>query len=389
MSKKSSIVQIVLFCVFIASFFVLHLAMPDVEFSEQENRELQQLPEFSLEKLFAEQFTQKFETYTTDQFPFRDSWTTLKARAEFASGKLENKNVYLCEGGTLIERYSTPDRQLLDTNVGAVASLAKNTDVPVYFCLIPGIAEIRSDLIPHNGPNASQLEMINYCYDRSGANNIDMYSALNAHRDEYIFYRTDHHWTSLGAFYGSEAILGAMGMEQAPLESFDRRTVSDSFYGTVYSKSGITWVKPDTIEIFADQDEDVHVFNYTTGEGVETGLYDDSYLQRKDKYSMFMGGIAPMIRISSGNSDAPSLLIIRDSYTDSLIPFIQDKFSEIHVMDLRYYKAQLFNSSVVQYIEENEIDQVLVCYSAFNFGTDQNAFLMGQPAQTPPKAQGE
>lgn len=377
MSKASSWVQIILFCLFIFGLFLLSFILPDVGFSEQENRELQQLPEFSLEGLFSEKFTTKFESYCTDQFPFRDSWTGMKARCEFLSGKQENKNVYLCGDDTLIERYRSPDRTQLDTNIGAVSALAGKTDVPVYFCLIPGIAEIRSDLIPANAPNDSQLETIKYCYERSGVENIDMYSALNAHRDEYIFYRTDHHWTSLGAYYGSVAILNAMGMEPDGLDAYSRTVASDSFYGTVYSKSGITWVEPDAIEIFTEQKDNVHVFNYSSGEEVETGLYDRSYLEHKDKYSMFMGGITPLIKVRSGNEAAPSLLIIRDSYTDSLIPFLQDKFSEIHVMDLRYYKTQLFDSSVAQYIEENNIDRVLVCYSAFNFGTDTNVFLMG------------
>jgi len=378
MSIASSQIQILLFCAFIGAFFLLFIIIPDKKNSEQENRELQTLPEFSFESLFSKQFTSKFESYTTDQFPFRDSWTTLKARCEFLSGKQENKNVYLCENNSLIERYDTPDQTQLDTNIDAVASLSEKTDVPVYFCLIPGAAEIYSDTIPKNAPNDSQLEVIEYCYGRSGnANNIDIYSTENAHRNEYIYYRTDHHWTSLGAYYGSQAILRAMGMEQEPLTSFQRKTVSDSFYGTVYSKSGITWVEPDSIETFADQSEGVQVFNYASGEAVETGLYDEYYLSHKDKYSFFMGGISPMRRLTSSNTEAPSLLIIRDSYTDSLIPFLQDKFSEIHLMDLRYYKTQLFNSSVAQYIEENNIDQVLVCYSVYNFGTDTNVFLMG------------
>ena len=381
MSKTSSKIQIILFCLFISVFFLLFLLLPDRKNSEQENRELAQAPKFSFQALFSEQFTTKFETYTTDQFPFRDSWTTLKARAEFASGKQENKNVYLCAGDTLIERYTIPDREQLDANINAVAGLAEKTEVPVYFCLIPGIAEIRSDLIPKNAPNDSQLETIEYCYERSGAINIDMYRPLNAHREEYIFYRTDHHWTSLGAYYGSSAILEAMGIEPEPLESFDRRVVSDSFFGTVYSKSGVTWVEPDSMEIFAPQAQGVRVFNYTTGEAVETGLYDESYLERKDKYSMFMGGIAPLIKVSSENTQAPSLLIIRDSYTDSMIPFLQESFSEIHIMDLRYYRTQLYESSVADYIENNGIDQVLVCYSAFNFGTDTNVFMMDMNTQ--------
>ncbi len=377
MSKKSSIVQIILFCVFIFGFFVLFLAMPDVGFSEQENRELTQAPKFTLEALFGERFTGKFESYTTDQFPFRDDWMTVKARCELLAGKKENNGVYLCRENTLIEGYSKPEAEQLDTNIAAVSSLVETAGVPVYFCMIPGIAEIRSDIVPMNAPNDSQKETIDYAYAKSGAINIDMYSALKAHSDEYIYYRTDHHWTSLGAFYGYEAIMEAMGIPHEPLSSFDRETVSKEFYGTIYSKSGMSWVPPDSIEVFAPQQASTKVINYMKTEPEETGLYDSTFLAKKDKYSFFMGGITPLIKVTTGASDAPTLLILRDSYTDSLIPFIQDSFSEIHVMDLRYYKTQLYESSVADYVRDNGIDTVLVCYSASNFGTDTNVFLMG------------
>jgi hypothetical protein len=366
-----------LFVLFIGVFFLMFLILPDVGFSEQENREMTQAPKFTLEALFGDKFTTKFESYTTDQFPFRDSWTTIKARSEFVSGKKENKGVFLCAGDTLVEAYKTPDAAQLKTNVDAVRSLSESAGVPVYFCLVPGIAEVRPGILPTSAPNDSQTETIEYAYENSGAVNIDLLSSLRAHADEYIFYRTDHHWTSLGAYYGYTAIMEAMGRQTTALSSYERQVVSREFYGTVYSKSGISWVKPDAIEIFANQALDTRVFNYVSGESKETPMYDFAFLEKKDKYSMFMGGITPLIKVTSGNSQAPSLLIIRDSYTDSLIPFMQGDFSEIHVMDLRYYKAQLYESTVAGYVRENGIDSVLVCYSMFNFGTDVNVFLMG------------
>jgi len=376
MTKHSSWIQIIIFTAFIAVFFALFLILPDKGFSEQENRVLEPAPHFSLESLFAKKFTTQFESYTTDQFPFRDSWTTAKARCELAIGKEENKGVYLCAGGTLIEAFEAPDKTQLDTNIGAVKSFAESSPVPVYFALIPGNSEIHSDIIPKNAPNDSQKAVIDYSYANSGAKNIDIYSDLAAHSDEYIFYRTDHHWTSLGAYYGYETLMKAMGYTPTPLSDFTPRTVTDKFYGTVYSKSGMSWVKPDTIEIFAEQDAATQVTNYSTNEPVNGTLYDNTFLDKKDKYSMFMGGNTPLLTIKTKNTDAPSILIIRDSYMDSLIPFLQNNFSEIHVMDLRYYKTQLAQSTVSDYIKANGIDEVLVCYSVYNFGTDTNLFLL-------------
>lgn len=376
MTKRSSWVQIIIFISFIALFFVLGLALPDKGFSERENRELTQAPTFSFDALFSKKFATKFESYTTDQFPLRDSWTTLKARCEIAVGKYENKGIYLCSGDALIEAYEAPDKKQLDTNITTVKNFAANADVPVYFALIPSNSEIHSDLVPKNAPNASQKDVIDYCYANSGAYNIDVLSDLKSHADEYIYYRTDHHWTSLGAYYGYETIMRSMGYTATPLSSFSPQTVSDEFYGTVYSKSGISWVKPDTIEILAEQETSTEVTNFSMNEPVAGTMYDTALLEKKDMYSMFMGGNTPLVTIKTKNIDAPSVLIIRDSYMNSLIPYLQNNYSEIHVMDLRYYKTQLTNSTVNDYVKKNSIDEVLICYSVLNFGTDTNVFLL-------------
>lgn len=373
MNKKALWAEALIFLAFIGAFFILNLVLPDSQFSEQENRYLQMRPEFSFKSLFSGDYTSKFETYTTDQFTFRDEWITLKAASELALGKQENNDVHLCENGTLIEGFKRPENSVLDSNMSALNTLVGNTDAKVYFALIPDKSDLYSSLLPKNAPNDSEKEVIDYCYGQSNATNVDMYSALSAHKDEYIFYRTDHHWTSLGAYYGLSALAESMGLPCPALDSYtDRHVVSEEFYGTTWSSSGFSWVDPDTMEIFVNAPESLKVTSYPQGSPVEGKLYDFSFLEKKDKYSMFMGGNCPMHVIETGNEDKPSLLILRDSYTDSLIPFLLDDFSEIHVLDLRYYRA-----SLKAYIEQNDFDNVLVCYSVSNFCSDSNIFLLG------------
>lgn len=373
MNKKALWAEALIFLAFIGAFFILNLVLPDRQFSEQENRYLQMRPEFSFKSLFSGDYTSKFETYTTDQFTFRDEWITLKAASELALGKQENNDVHLCENGTLIEGFKRPENSVLDSNMSALNTLVGNTDAKVYFALIPDKSDLYASLLPKNAPNDSEKEVIDYCYGQSNATNVDMYSALSAHKDEYIFYRTDHHWTSLGAYYGLSALAESMGLPCPALDSYtDRHVVSEKFYGTTWSSSGFSWVDPDTMEIFVNAPESLKVTSYPQGSPVEGKLYDFSFLEKKDKYSMFMGGNCPIHVIETGNEDKPSLLILRDSYTDSLIPFLLDDFSEIHVLDLRYYRA-----SLKAYIEQNDFDNVLVCYSVSNFCSDSNIFLLG------------
>ena len=379
MTKSTQKLQIIIFLSFIALFFVLNLALPDKEFSEQENRYLQTVPSFSLQALFAGRYTTDFEAYTTDQFASRDTWTSLKARSELFVGKQENNDVYYCRsdalpGGTaLIERFIAPSDEALDTGLAALSKLRENVDCPVYLALIPGSAEIWNDSLPSNAPHDSERAVIDYVYARADAETVDMYGTLAPHAGEYIFYRTDHHWTSLGAYYGYTALMEAMGLTASPLSAYEPVTVSDDFYGTIHSKSGFSWHSPDTMQTFVEPPPGLSVTSYPEGAPEVSALYDEAALATKDKYGFFLGGNSPLVQIETGQMDAPALLILRDSYADSLVPFLLGDFSEIHLFDLRYNRT-----SLAAYVQEHDFDSILVCYSVPNFCTDANLFLMGR-----------
>ncbi|MBS5133841.1 MAG: hypothetical protein KHZ05_00120 [Oscillospiraceae bacterium] len=372
MSKRYCIFLSALFCAFLAVFLVAGAVSPDQSFSQLENRTLQQFPTPTVETVLNGKFMSDFETYTTDQFPGRDAWVDLKARTEKAMGKQENNSVYFCKEDTLITRFDTPDAQNVANNLSYVDQFAQKAGVPVYFSLIPGAAEIWSDRLPEGAPNASQKAVIDQAASTlKNALVYDTYSVMDAHSDEDIYYRTDHHWTSLGAYYGYTALMDALGMEAVPLSNYTKTTVSDSFYGTIFSSSGVRWVRPDCIDTYVPADG-ITVTSHTydnKGNPVEEErpLYDTSFLSVKDKYSMFLGGNQPLAVVRTPHTDAPKLLIVRDSYTDSLVPFLTAHFSEIHLVDPRYYKL-----SVADYIQENGIDEALVLYSVSNFVTDKN-----------------
>ncbi len=374
MSKKALWIEAIVFLAFIFAFFILNTALPDREFSEQENRSLQQRPPFSFDELFSGQYTKDFEAYTTDQFTLRDEWITLKAASELALGKRQNNGMFLCDGGTIIEPYEAPEDGKLEANMEALNKLVANTDADVYFALIPGKSDIWAHMLPQNAPRDSEKAAIDYCYSLSDAVNVDIYGKLEEHSGEYIYYRTDHHWTTLGAYYGFSALAESMGLDCPDISEYSgRETVSEEFYGTSWSSSGFSWVEPDSMEIFVTEPEGLEITNYPQGSPVEGQLYDWSRLEVKDKYSFFYGGNTPLLEIETGVEGAPSLLILRDSYMDSLSPFLLEGYSRIHILDLRYYRASLSD-----YIAQNGFDDVLVCYSIDNFSTDSNIFLLGR-----------
>ena len=372
MSKKYCIFITALFCAFIGVFLVANAVSPDRTFSEMENRNLEQLPTPSVKTLLSGEFMKDFETYTTDQFVARDSWIGLKSATERALGKRENNGVYFCEKDTLITRFDQPDSQKVADNLTYVNNFVENVDIPVIFSLIPTQACIWADRLPAGAPNASQTDILNQAQAAvPGATWADLYTPLWEHRDEDIFYRTDHHWTSLGAYYGYTGLAEALGFTPVSLDSYTETVRSTEFYGTVFSSSGVRWVKPDTISTYVpDTGITVTEHSYDNkGNPIEIprSLYAESFLSVKDKYSMFLGGNQSLGVVKTPNTDKPKLLIIRDSYTDSVVPFLTPHYSEIHLIDLRYYKL-----SIQDYIEQNGIDQALVLYSVPNFVTDSN-----------------
>lgn len=376
MTKKYCIFITTLFCAFIGLFLVANAAAPDREFSEMENRNLEQMPTLSVNTLLSGEFMKNFETYTTDQFVGRDTWIGLKSSTERALGKKENNNVYFCDQNTLITRFDQPDAAKVTENLNYVNTFVENVDIPVTFSLIPTQACIWADRLPEGAPNASQTALLEQAQAAvPGATWADLYTPLMAHKDENIFYRTDHHWTSLGAYCGYTALADALGYTPVPLDTYTETVRSTEFYGTVFSSSGVRWVNPDTITTYVP-DTGITVTSYTydsSGNPVEEprALYDTSFLSVKDKYSMFLGGNQSLGVVKTPNADKPKLLILRDSYTDSLVPFLTPHFSEIHLIDLRYYKLSLSD-----YIQQNDIDQALVLYSVPNFVTDSNLFWM-------------
>lgn len=374
MSKKYCIFISALFCAFIGLFLVANAATPSREFSEMENRNLEQMPKLSVDSLLSGQFMKDFETYTTDQFVGRDLWIALKSSSERILGKHENNDVYFCDQDTLITRFNQPDAAKVTENLTYVNNFVESVDIPVTFSLIPTQACIWADRLPNGAPNASQTDLLDQAKAAvPGATWADLYSPLWEHKDESIFYRTDHHWTSLGAYYGYTGLAEALGFTPVPLDAYTETIRSTEFYGTVFSSSGVRWVSPDTISTYVP-DTGITVTSYTydsTGNQVEVprSLYDTSFLSVKDKYSMFLGGNQSLGVVKTPNTDKPKLLIIRDSYADSLVPFLTPHFSEIHLIDLRYYKL-----SIADYIQQNGIDQALVLYSVPNFVTDSNLF---------------
>jgi len=373
MSKKYAILITALFCLFIFGFGAAFLIAPDRTFSPQENRYLAQFKAPTLNSLKSGQFMKDFEDYVIDQFPLRDGWIQFKARMERIFGKRENNGVYFGQDGqTLFAQYTAPLEEDLTARVNYVNQLGKNLDIPVYFSLVPDKSYVWADRLPDNAPKVDDGSSNEKAKDllSGDVTFIDLYAALSG---EDVFYRTDHHWTTMGAQMGFLALSKGMGRSGTALKD-EPVLRSDSFYGTTWSSAGAGWVEPDSIYTLVPEGGEngqVTVTRYPEGKPIPGSLYDLSKLEQKDKYSMFLGGNQPLCILQNLEGSGGKLLVVRDSYSDTLAPFLASDYQEVHLFDLRYN-----NMSLKQYVQDHQIDQVLVCYSAANFASDHNLFKL-------------
>ena len=269
----------------------------------------------------------------------------------------------------MFAQFNALSDEALAERVDYVNQLADNVIVPVYFSLIPDKTYVWADRLPDGAPRVDNGSTL----DRAQAlcsEWVTWIDLKNVLQGDDVFYRTDHHWSTMGAYQGYHALMTSMTGSYTQLDT-QPTLVSDRFYGTTWSSSGAGWISPDEMYTWVPEGGltgNTTVTRYPEGLPEEGSLYDLSKLEQKDKYSMFLGGNQPLGVVKNANNpDGPRLLIIRDSYADSLVPFLTPHFSEIHLLDLRYYKL-----SIADYIAQNCIDQSLVLYSVPNFVTDSN-----------------
>ncbi len=365
----------IFFAALLGAISLVNFLMPDKGFSENENRYLASRPKFSLQKLFLGSYTEDFESYITDQFPARDSWVKLKGQVELAIGKKDNGSVYFGKDGYLLDKYSegTSYEVQLQKNLSYLNSFLERVknylpESNVTVMLAPTKEEILQHKLPDYAVNLNQGALIDKAIDQLGYGSfIDLREALSQVKDEYIYYRTDHHWTTKGAFEAYRQWCLHRGLGDRQEDSYEIVEVTDSFLGTTYSKANMQEAIADSISLYKPLSNIEYKLNYNYGEYESTSLYELKYLEGKDKYALFLKGNNGLINIKTSNHNGKRLLIIKDSYANSFIPFIANDFEEVHVVDLRYGSLSLVN-----YIEENNIDELLVLYNIMGFAEDRD-----------------
>lgn len=373
--KSSSVFSRIItgiFCLLLSGMTIWSIVAPDRAYSENERRALQAMPEFTLESLFTrdqdQKFTQKYEDYVADQFILRDQFVALKNQAELLIGKKDLGGVYLGEDGYLFSKETSMDQSALRSNLTFVDSFleqartlssVENTAVT----LIPDSGHVLSAKLPAFAPLYDFQSVNTLGKEVLGASYIDVYPTLVSHKEEYVYYKTDHHWTSLGAYYAYEALAEALDLSAHALSDYTQTAVSDNFKGTYASKINLS-ASPDTITRFSLCDSPA-VPTMQTQEASYDSIYVEDALSTQDQYNYFLGPNQSVNRITTGIQNGKRLLVIKDSFAHSIIPFLTDHYEEIICIDLRY-----FRESALKLCDTESITNILVLYQATNFAKD-------------------
>jgi len=350
-------------------------------FSEEENRYLMKKPVFSIETLLDGSYGEDYEEALSDQFPGRNRWVTMKVMAERLQGQTSINGVYLGRDDYLIERFEQEDLETDRSvqNIEFLAAAVKRLKEQfgsdhVRVMMVPSASQILTEKLPAAAAPYDQMQIIKELNNAVGDKDIfvDVEKVMAEHAAEPVYYRTDHHWTSLGAYYGYAEWMASIGMVPLDQDKFAIRTVSDSFRGTVYSKLNIP-VRPDTIEVYLPEKQSRYQVYYDLSENFTNELYNWDALDIRDQYKVFLDGNHAVTRIENltlqttkSSMVERKLLIIKDSYAHSFAPFAVNHFDTVYMVDLRYY-----NGDISQFISENGVSDVLVLYQIPGFCTER------------------
>lgn len=381
--KKTKPVEYIItfvFLIFTFGMMLMLFILPKSNYSANEKRYLADMPEFSFENLINGDYTKKFEEYITDHIPYRDFYVGVDAYYNLASGRNGSNGIYSGKDGYLMND-PVGDNSLdvfanTEKNIGLFADFAEKNNLNTTLMVVPSTGYVEEDKLPLIHKDYKDDKLFEIIKENKGNMNfVDIRESLavNQKNGIQLFYKTDHHWTSSGAYVGYINYCASKGI-MATGENEYYKEIYDGFKGTTYSSSAL-WLNPsDNIELWqSTRLGDVEV-EITEGKNVDryNSLFFKNHLTEGDKYPVFLDGNHALTRVK--NSKAPlgkKLLVIKDSFSHCLVPFLADNYSEILMVDLRYYK-----NPVSEIVKNENFNEALVIYGIDNLATDTNVVFL-------------
>ena len=359
------------FSILVILFTVIDIINSPNEFSELENRKLSQMPILSLKSYIDTSFSSDYEKYINDQFFLRDNWIDLKSRIEHLLGTRDNNDIIFGKENYLFKKFTTFNDEMLENNLNSIITFTNNYNKEVDFFIIPNSYAIYDELTPRYLPLVDQLSLINsinsYLSSKSNdhINTINVAEELLKNKDDYIYYKTDHHWTSYGAYLAYLTYMDYLGLEIVDINNLEKITINN-FLGTYYNRSKYFKADSDFITYYNILDLYIEI------DGKEQlSLMDLDKFKGSDKYSAFLWGNNGLTKVINENISeerkGSSILIFKDSYANSFIQFLSYNYEIIDIIDLRYFKESIRN-----FMKDKDYNKILIMYSFNNLSSDIN-----------------
>ena len=337
---------------------VLNFIAPTRNFSENENRILAKLPKFEIEELISGKYVDKLNNYINDQFVFRDIWLKIKSIEELLLGKTENNGVYIGKDGYLFEKikYTDESEEKVTSLVEKINNFRKNTNIYTYFMLIPNSIYIYQEKLPKFVQTFNQKEVIKKAYSMTeNIKVINTVDILEQNKDKYIFFKTDHHMTSDGAYLLYLEFCKVANIDA--VTEYEKQEVTDSFLGSYDSKAQVVNQKKDKIVVYKNLNNTDGITAYYDKQTTDS-IFNEEFLNKKDKYSYFLNGNNARVLVKTRQKNGKKLLVIKDSYAHIMSQFFCQNYEEIHFIDPRYY-----SNSIEKYAKENNITDTIFLYN--------------------------
>ena len=359
---------LLIFSIIIIVFSLGDLVLPHKDFSELENMKLSERPKFTVKGILDSSstgFAQRFEKYTNEQFPMRDTWITIKSACETALLKIENNGIIYGSDGYMFDKFTNFDKERLMKNLSSLKAFGeKYPEINKTALFAPSAYDVLEDKMPEGSFNVDQHKSLEFFQEELTSSGIEFLNLEEVLKNAYsedknqLYYRTDHHWTTDGAY---EAYLAFCEMKGLTPVNFQKETASEDFLGTHFSKCKKIGTKGETITYFAPSVTSVKI----NGEEKD-GLFDFPKLDTRDKYAFFLWGNNGITEIANDEAETEdTLLVVKDSYANCLVPFLTQNYKKVVVIDLRFLDEDL--SKV---IEREHPEEIILNYNVKNIFTD-------------------
>lgn len=366
-----NLLTVVLFLAVLCAVPVYWLFFPKQTFSEAERRYLAEAPKLSEETLSDWSFDDRVETYLADQIPLRNALVGINAYVTLYTGRQVSAEVWHDRDGYLVEAPVDFDPAEVEKRIDRIATLGETAGLTPKLLIVPSAGYVRSARLPKTlSALYRDHEVLEAVAETDGVSLVPIEQTF-LERGQTWYYRTDHHWTAEGAYAAYTAYMENAGHEPLLRDAFYHHTVR-GYTGSTRSRSALWLTKPDTVTVDEPIDCSVSV-RFSDREGTFSSLFFYEHLSEYDMYPLFLDGNHPVTVIEnrSAAADAPVLVMVKDSFGNTLAPLLVPSYRTVVMVDPRYTRQ-----SISELCAKYGADELLFCYSIERIATDVNLKIL-------------